>query len=392
MKRVKKYIKYSLLFLFFIGILFGVKVPVLAEEGASTQTDSELEKIREGMMEEFDFEEIDEFLSDSVAGTTIHFREVLQSLLRGDTKEAGKEVSQILSQQVFTAWKSGRKQLAHLLLLAIAAAFFSNFTSIFQNRQTAETGFYILYLAVILICLEAYRSMGSFAQEKISRLIEWMQVFCPSFFLAVAFTGKSSSALAFYQIVLFLIYLVELVILHFLLPVIQAYGMVRILSCLIGEDLFSEFAELLEKAVHWSLKTLLAVVTGMSLIQGFLNPAIDSLKSTAVGRSLEAIPWVGDATGGTLDVMLGTAVVLKNGIGVAGMLLLLLFTTAPLLELVLLAVFYKLAAALIQPVSDKRITECVSSVSAGYQLLVSLLATTVLLFLLSITIVTAVTS
>ncbi len=43
-----------------------------------------------------------------------------------------------------------------------------------------------------------------------------MQVFCPSFFLAVAFTGKSSSALMFYNTILFLIYLVELLVLHFL--------------------------------------------------------------------------------------------------------------------------------------------------------------------------------
>ena len=64
-----------------------------------------------------------------------------------------------------------------------------------------------------------------------------MQVFCPSFFLAVAFTGKSSSALMFYNTILFLIYLVELLVLHFLLPAVKIYGMVRVLSCLTGEDL-----------------------------------------------------------------------------------------------------------------------------------------------------------
>ena len=66
-----------------------------------------------------------------------------------------------------------------------------------------------------------------------------MQVFCPSFFLAVAFTGKSSSALMFYNTILFLIYLVELLVLHFLLPAVKIYGMVRVLSCL-TEKIFSQ--------------------------------------------------------------------------------------------------------------------------------------------------------
>ena len=88
-----------------------------------------------------------------------------------------------------------------------------------------------------------------------------MQVFCPSFFLAVAFTGKSSSALMFYNTILFLIYLVELLVLHFLLPAVKIYGMVRVLSCLTGEDLL-RIAELLEKCIQWSLKSMIAAVSG----------------------------------------------------------------------------------------------------------------------------------
>lgn len=158
-------------------------------------------------------------------------------LISGNTKELGERFLKFLSGQVFSVFQKGRKNLARLLLITVAAAFFSNFTSIFQNRQTAEAGFYILYLVVIAICLEAYQSMNLYAEEKTGELVQLMQVFCPSFFLAVAFTGKSSSALMFYNTVLFLIYLVELLVLHFLLPAVKIYGMVRVLSCLTGEDL-----------------------------------------------------------------------------------------------------------------------------------------------------------
>ena len=198
--------------------------------------------------------------------------------------------------------------------------------------------------------------MNLYAEEKTGELVQLMQVFCPSFFLAVAFTGKSSSALMFYNTILFLIYLVELLVFHFLLPAVKIYGMVRVLSCLTGEDLFSE------------------------------------LKMTAAGRTLEAVPWIGDVAGGTMDVALGVAVLLKNGIGVAGMIFIAVLALIPLVEFLILAFLYQLVAALVQPVSDRRITTCISGVSSGYQLMVKVIASTTLLFVLSIALVVAVTS
>ena len=87
-------------------------------------------------------------------------------LISGNTKQLGERFIEFFSGQVFSVFQKGRKNLARLLLITVAAAFFSNFTSIFQNRQTAEAGFYILYLVVIAICLEAYQSMNLYAEEK----------------------------------------------------------------------------------------------------------------------------------------------------------------------------------------------------------------------------------
>ena len=132
---------------------------------------------------------------------------------------------------------------------------------------------------------------------------------------------------------------------------------------------------------------MIAAVSGISLIRGFLNPAIDSLKMTAAGRTLEAVPWIGDVAGGTMDVALGVAVLLKNGIGVAGMIFIAVLALIPLVEFLILAFLYQLVA-----VSDRRITTCISGVSSGYQLMVKVIASTTLLFVLSIALVVAVTS
>ena len=223
-------------------------------------------------------------------------------------------------------------------------------------------------------------------------LLDFMRVLCPSYFLAVAIASGSSSSLIFYNIVLFLIYVVEVLILRFLLPVINIYIMVQVLNYLAGEEYLSQFAELLSKMVTWILKTLVTCVIGINVIKGMLAPAIDALKRSALTKTAEAIPGIGNAIGGVTDVVLGTAVLIKNGIGMAGAAVMIAICAIPIVQMALMTLMYKLTAALVQPVSDKRITGCISSVSQGYELLMKVVFSTGLLFLLTIAVVTASTS
>lgn len=196
----------------------------------------------------------------------------------------------------------------------------------------------------------------------------------------------------FYQGVLLLIYLVEVLILKFVLPIINVYIMVQVVNYMMGEEVLSELGELLKKLVLWSLKTLLGIVIGINVIQGLLAPAIDLLKRSTVSKTLEAIPGIGNTFGSMTDVVLGTAVLIKNGIGVAGAVLIFFACLVPIVQMVLLTFFYKLAAALVQPVSDKRITGCISSVSSGYELMLKVICTVMVLFLLTLAVIAASTS
>ena len=62
---------------------------------------------------------------------------------------------------------------------------------------------------------------------------------------------------------------------------------------------------------------------------------------------------------------LGTAVLVKNGIGMAGAVICIALCVIPLVQTAGTALLYKLAAAMIQPVSDERVTGCVEAVGEG---------------------------
>lgn len=379
------------IFIVILGCFFFPRT-VHATEIRNKDEQAELQKeAEETLWEEFEFSEIEDLLDDIFPEKKTDFQDLIKGILNGETEPSLQVIGEMISDQFFYEWKSSKAGMVHILLIVIVAAVFTNFSNVFQNKQISEISFYVLYLLLITIGLNSFRILIVSASENLERLIGFMKVLGPVYFLAVAFAAGSSTSILFYNLVLLLIYLVELVILNFLIPFVQVYIVVKVMNNLSEEDYLSKFAELCETVIAWTLKTLLAGVTGVNIIQGLLSPTIDSLKRSVVGRSAEAIPIVGDAIGGVTEVMLGTAILIKNGIGVAGALVCIGICLVPIIQMAVVTLLYKLIAAMIQPVSDKRIVGCISSIADGSQMLLRIIFTTGVLFLLTIAVVTATT-
>lgn len=378
-------------------------LPVLAgdaekETGQAKETEEEEiqgadeREMQEEILSRFDFDEIDASLKELFPEKRLEFRSVLEDVLSRDLTLTAELFNQLIADQFTYAVRTGKDQLVHMLMIALIAAVFSNFSKVFQSRQLSEISFYALYLLMIALALNTFSAVTKWVESGIEALTSFMGVFCPLYFAAVAVAKGSVTAVAFYQLVLFLIYLVELLISSILLPAIHIYMLVRVLNDLSLEGYLTKFAELIELCVSWSLKTLLACVVGINVIQGMISPAIDSVKRSILTRGAEAIPGVGDALGGMAEVAVGTAVLVKNGIGMTGALICVSLCLVPLIQVVCVALLYKLAAAVIQPVSDPRITGCVETVGEGVRLLMRVVFTTGVLFLLTVAVVSAVTS
>lgn len=343
----------------------------------------------EEVLEKFDFGEIDEELHALFPEERLDFKETLAGVLSGDISFTAELLNRLVSEQLLYAYSGCRENLIHMIFLAIIAAVFSNFGELFKSRQISQTSFYVLYLLMISLCLNAFGSVVEWTAGGIESLVSFMGAFCPVYFLAVTIASGSITAAAFYNLALLLIFVVEFLIVKLLLPLVHMCMMVKILNFLSEEDYLSRFASLIETVISWSLKTLLACVAGLNIMQGLISPAIDSVKRSVVTKGAEAIPGIGDALGGAAEIVLGTAVLVKNGIGVAGAVICFALCIYPLAQTGCIVLMYKLAAAILQPVSDKRIIGCIESVSSGCQILMKVIFTTGLLFLFTIVIVSA---
>lgn len=339
--------------------------------------------------DQYDYGEIDETLKNLFPKERLDFKETLMGVLSGDITFSAELLNRLVKEQLSYALTSSRQNLIHILMLAIMAAVFTNFARVFGNSQVADAGFYVMYLLIVALCLNSSQIVMDWVEEGIGNLTQFMTVFCPVYFPAVAVAKGSVTAISFYSLTLFLVYLVEMFLQYLVLPVIHIYILVSMLNYLTKEPYLSKLAELIQTVLVWTMKTILAGIVGLNLVQSLLSPAIDTVKRSALTRGAEAIPGIGDAIGGVTEVVFASAVLVKNGIGVAGAIFCLALCLLPMVQIGVIALLYKLASALVQPVSDTRIVGCMETVGEGMMLLIRAVFTVGLLFLITIILVAA---
>jgi stage III sporulation protein AE len=240
-------------------------------------------------------------------------------------------------------------------------------------------------LFALLISSFIYAS--NVAASVINNVLDFMKALVPSYYMAVALSSGSMSSYAFYKVALIIITLVDLIIIKVVIPLVNFYLIIVLANNLSKEDMLSKLAGLLETIINWTLKSLLAAIIGYQTIQGLILPVSDQVKRSLLFKASSALPGVGNAIGSVSETVIGAGVLLKNAIGVAGLIVIIIICSVPIIQLVVVTLIYRLSSAALQPISDKRIIECISASAKSAQMLLLCVIVGAILFLLSITIV-----
>lgn len=370
----------SVLLGFFLALFW--PVPAKASE-------SEIPSIDGIWGQEQDWQELDLFLQKEVGqtGAGLTFSGLMKMLIEGDGQEVVRLLFAALKDNLLKEVSHGGQMAGQLLALGLIGAVFANFSNIFTGSQISETGFFMTYLLAFAVLAAGFSESVHIVQEVLEKQISFFQALIPSYFLSVAWAGGSLSSVAWYEVVLFLIAAIQWLYLKLLIPVTRIYILLVMAGHMAREDMLSRLTDLIKTGVEWGIRSLIGVVLGFQVIQGLVLPYADAMKSTGVTKLLQVIPGVGQGAGAVTKMLLGSGVLIKNTMGAAAVLILLVISLIPVLKLLLLLLLYRGVAALMQPVCDKRLVACISSVADGQKMLLELVVSTLLLFVITIALI-----
>lgn len=288
------------------------------------------------------------------------------------------------------SYLGGQKQLAvQILLIALFSAVCTNFIRVFENGQIADISFYMMYLLIGTLLIGAFAEMQALTVNTLKSLFQFVTLLLPAYVVTIVFSAGSVSALGFYELTLLSVHILQLLFIKMVLPLIQIYVVFLFFNQLTQEDLFSQASEFLKTLLEWILKTTTAILVGLQTIQCLVAPAVDTLKNSTAHRIVKALPGVGGLMDSAAETIAGSALVIKNAVGVAGMIVVLLICLLPFLKLGLSVLLFQLLCALLQPISEKRMVDCIRSFSDGVMLLMKTMLAGLAVFLVSLAMITA---
>jgi stage III sporulation protein AE len=340
----------------------------------------------EDLYEEADFSEIDEYLSTEATELEFSFSEYLEQVIYGEEELSIVGIFKSLVQSALSSMDNERKHFSSILLITALTSLITPLAGMSKSRQTTEMSFYVSYMLLIGMLAELYSDIYQMAENILSKLLDFCEILIPAYMMGIAFSTGTATATSMYGISIYIMSLAEGVILKFLFPMINIYLCIVIANHVTKNSMFTKMTELLSSFVKWTNKTMLVAVAGMSTVQGLVSPGIDELKRDLTTKSIGTIPIVGSAISGASEIVLGAGMVLKNIIGAAGVIAILILCATPLFKIWLSQLLLKLSAAVMEPVSDKRLTLILDDTSKAVLLLFETALTSAFIFIVMLVI------
>ena len=363
------------------------------EAAAETEQDidAEMEETMEGYLDELDFSEIDKMLNGQEGTDELDFRELVERMLDGEEIDKGWLFEKIFSA-VFSEVREFRGTLIQIIILCIVFAILYNFANVFENPAVTDISFYMVYILLLVLLMKSFFVLRDVSVVAISRVMMFLKVVIPLFTASMVFSGQVTTAAGFYDLTFVLIYGMEWLMQRLLIPGIQIYVVLELMNHLTGEEMLSRMTSLIKSGILWAVKCLFTIVIGINVVQNLLTPVIDTFKSSLIAKTAGMMPGLGTSINAVTEIMVGSGIIIKNGIGMAAIVVLLVLCAGPLIKVWVMTFLYKLLAAMMQPVSDKRMIGCIAGAGDGGNLLCKVVVTTTVLFLVTIAMVTAATT
>lgn len=346
----------------------------------------------EEIFDEISCNDIQMVMDQMLGQNTFSFSEYASQLMQGEIPFSFENVIRTVINGFAANIAQEKKIYIYLILIAVIGGVLGNFANLLQGGQVANTAFYAVYLIFFSVLLSAFAQISMIAQNTLEELLEFVKVLVPSYFTAMVFSQGTAGSEVYYQFTMCMITVVNYVLVRFALPAIHVYFLLQIANQISPQDMFSKMADLIYDVVKFVIKAMFGIMMGLNVIQGLIIPVTTRLEQSAVIKMTGVIPGVGSAVSSVASTMLCAGTLVKNAIGVAGVFAVLIFCGVPLFRLVIHKFLFQLTNAVIQPVADQRIVQCISAVSKAIWLLTYAVFVGCMMFVISIALMSAMTS
>jgi stage III sporulation protein AE len=278
--------------------------------------------------------------------------------------------------------------LIKLIVLAVVLAVLRNLQTAFENDTVGKLSYCVCSLVLIGIAITSFNSVLSVAKQAINDMVNFMQALLPMLLSLLISIGGVTSAAVFHPVIYMSVSFVSTLIKDILLPMIFLSAVLAIVNNITQSLQVSKLAGLLKDICISVLGILLSFFIGVLVVQGAATSVADGITvRTAKFATKNFIPLVGGIFSDALDTVIGCSLLLKNAVGLMGVIVVFMICAFPAIKILSVMIIYRLAGALVEPMGDSQLVKTLNDMSNSMIMIFVSVVAVALMFFISITIV-----
>lgn len=276
------------------------------------------------------------------------------------------------------------KFLLSVLVIALLSALLKNLQSAFNSDAISNIAFFAFYAITIMLLTSSFLLGLNIAKSVLQSLVDFMAVLMPVLVFLLSTAGGITSALTIDPVVLAVVSITPKIYIDFIFPLILMFFVLQFVNNLTTEHKISNICKLVKQIAMWAQGIVLTVFVGIMAIRGISASTIDAVTlKTAKFAVDNFIPIVGKSFSDAISTVAGYSLLLKSAISSVGLIVVIAIIVYPLIKMLMMLFSYRITAAVIQPVADKRMVDAISSVGDAMTMLFSsVLVISIIFFIL----------
>ena len=276
-----------------------------------------------------------------------------------------------------------------ILSIIIISSILENISNSLDNKSNvSQITFYIIYLILVTIVVKNFAQIINIVKSSINNLIGFSNSLIPLLITLMITTGNITSAGMLEPIILFMITFIGNFINNFLIPISLISLSLNIISNISDKVKIDKLSKYINSSIVWILGIILTLFIGITSLEGSITNGVDALtvKTTKAAVS-NFIPIVGKILGDAVDTVMSCSNILKNAVGMVGVVVIISICIIPIIKLVIIMVSYYLLEAICQTIADEKIVKLLGKIGDTFKFLLAIMSSISIMLIIGVTLV-----
>ncbi|MDQ1909532.1 stage III sporulation protein AE [Paenibacillus sp. GD4] len=282
------------------------------------------------------------------------------------------------------------KLLVSIVILSVFSMLLETLQSSFEKNAVSKIAYAIAFMVLMIIAINSFSVAIGYAKTAITDMIHFMVAVVPLLLTLLASMGNVVSVSVLHPLIIFMIHAVGTAIYFIVFPLLFFSAVLHIVSSLSDKYKVTQLANLLRTVALGCLGVFITVFLGVISVQGATGAITDGVTiRTAKYVAGNFVPVVGRMFSDASETVIGASLLVKNAVGLVGVVIILVLCAFPALKILALAFIYNFSAAVMQPLGDNPMISCLETLGKSLIYVFAALAVVGLMFFLAITILIA---